>query len=100
MAASQAEMVTLRQEIGERFQSRTDGDQYVAYDDVANHRIWMFTTQAHPAWPSVACIEIVRRNGGIGADVRIGCFSAAENCVNLNREFQERGARVRQGMPR
>jgi len=99
-AATQSEMVTLRQEIGGRFQSRAEGDRYVAHDDVANRRIWMFTTQAHPAHPSVACIEIVRRNGSIGADVRISCFSTATNCANLNREFEERGARIRQALPR
>jgi hypothetical protein len=97
-AATSAEAAALQQDIARRFQPRAEGDRYVAYDDMANRRIWMFTTQAHPAHPSVACIEIVRRSGSVGADVRIGCFSTAASCANLNREFEDRGARVRQAL--
>ena len=98
-AATPAEAVTLRGEIAGRLQPRAEGDQFIAYDDVSNRRIWMFTTEHHPAHPSIACIEIVSRNGTIGAEVRIGCFASAANCAILNREFEERGARVRQALP-
>ena len=94
-AATPAEAATLRHDIAGNFQPRAEGDRFIAYDDVANRRIWMFTTQAHPAHPSVVCIEIVRRNDAIGAEVQIGCFSSAANCAILNRELEERGARVR-----
>ena len=97
-AATPAEATTLRHDIAGRFQPRAEGDRYIAYDDVPNRRIWMFTTQAHPAYPSVACIEIATRDGSVGADVRISCFSSAANCADLNREFEERGARVRQAL--
>ena len=97
-AATSAEAATLRHDIAGPLQPRAEGDRFIAYDDVANRRIWMFTTQAHPAHPSVVCIEIVRRNDAIGAEVQIGCFSSAANCANLNRELEERGARVRQAL--
>jgi hypothetical protein len=97
-AATRAEAATLRHDVDGRLQRRVEGDVFIAYDDVANRRIWMFTTQAHPAHPSVVCIEIVRRNDAIGADVQVGCFSSAANCANLNRELEERGARVRQAL--
>lgn len=97
-AATPTEAAALRHDIAARFQPRAEGDRFIAYDDVANRRIWMFTTQAHPAHPSVACIEIVARNGRVGADIQIGCFSSAANCADLNREFEERGARVRRAL--
>ena len=99
-ASTQAEMATLQQDLGARFESRAESDRFVAYDDVANHRIWMFTTQAHPAHPSVACIEIVSSNGSIGAEVGITCLSSATQCANLHREFEARGARTRQAVSR
>ncbi len=98
-AAAPAEAATLRRDIADRFRPRAEGDQFIAYDDVTNRRIWMFTTEHHPAHPSIACIEIVRRDGAIGAEVQIGCFASAASCANLNREFEERGARVRQALP-
>ncbi len=97
-AATPAEAEALRHDIAGRFQPRAEGNRFIVYDDVANRRIWMFTTQAHPAHPSVACLEIVARNGAIGAEIQIGCFSSAANCAALNREFEARGAQVRQAL--
>ena len=97
-AATPAGAAALRQDLAGRFHPRADGDGFIAYDDEADRRIWMFTTPAHPAHPSVVCIEIVTRDGNVGADVQIGCFSSAANCAGLDRELEERGAHVRQAL--
>lgn len=99
-AATAGEAATLQHDVADRFSARAEGGRFIAYDDVPDRRIWMFTTQVHPAHPSVACIEIVTRDGVVGADVQIGCFSAEANCADLNREFEARGARVRQSLAR
>jgi hypothetical protein len=97
-AATAAAATSLQRDVAARFPARAEGDLFTAYDDVPDRRIWMFTTRAHPAHPSVACIEIVARDGVIGVEVQIGCFSAEANCAALNREFEARGARVRQSL--
>jgi hypothetical protein len=48
---------------------------------------WYFTTQSHPAHPSVFCFRILHEGGRRSVDSQLRCQAAKEPCEKLAAEF-------------
>jgi hypothetical protein len=85
----------LEAELSRRLTELPGNDLFRRYEDPPNRRIWTFTTAAHPAHPTVACGTVVTRDGMVGIQMEISCYSTRENCDALHREFEELSAQLR-----
>ena len=78
-------------------QEQTPDNQFVAYVDPENHRLWNFTTPYHPAHPSVACREVMQEKTGISIATNLVCGGQKADCERLKADYDALSEKMKQG---
>lgn len=64
-------------------------------EESADHAIWSFAPDAHPAFPAVVKRKVVEKDGMVSIKTDVACEATKSNCDALVREFMQMNQDVR-----